>query len=64
MSEERKYEVLSAIDEAVGILHRGDDGVDIFYRAETLERLVNAYRSLKASKIYFQPIFEDMVTLH
>ena len=64
MSEQKKYEVLSAIDEAVGILHRGEDNVDNYYKAETLERLVSAYQSLKASKIYFQTVFDESITIH
>jgi hypothetical protein len=64
MSEQKKYEVLSAIDEAVCILHRGEDSVDNYYKAETVARLVSAYQKLKASKIYFQTVMDDSMTIH
>lgn len=64
MSELRKHEILQTIDEVVGILNRSDREVDFFYKAEMLVRLVNAYNSLKESKIYFQSVAEDSVMIH
>ena len=64
MSELRKHEILQTIDEVVWILNRSDREVDFFYKAEMLVRLVNAYNSLKESKIYFQSVAEDSVMIH
>lgn len=54
-----KHEILETIEDCINILSRGDD----YEYIENKERLESARRLLKASKIHFKPVIEDM-TFH
>ena len=59
-----KFEILEVLEDCISILSRGENGVDEYEYRESKARLECARALLDASKIYFQPVVTNRLSIH